>query len=540
MKETDSSFLYHSSCPDCGSSDALSVYSDNHTYCFACSTHGWLDGGAKQLTHATQKAHTMGLLTGTFADLNKRRITEDTCRKFGYTIGDLHGTKVQIAPYTDANGSPVAQKVRTANKDFSVLGDLKLADPPLFGAHLWGGGKRIVITEGEIDAMTVAQVQGLKWPAVSIPSGAQGARKAIARSLEYLAKFDEVVLMFDNDEPGRAAAAEAAEVLPPGKCKIASLPLKDANEMLAQGRGEEIVQAIWNAKPFRPDGLVAMKDLIEQALKRPTMGLTWWLDSLTQATYGRRFGEVYTFGAGTGVGKTDFLLQQMAHDLYVLGEPVGAFLLEQSPAETLQRLAGKAKGRVYHIPDAEYDPEELRGVLNEIADKGRLFLYDNFGCADWAQIAPKIRYLAQAEGVRIFYLDHLTALAAMETDERKALEMIMAEIAGLAKELNVMINVVSHLSTPEGKSHEEGGRVTIKNFKGSRAIGFWSHFMFGLERDQQDESQRNTSVFRILKDRNTGRGTGKTYNLRYDPLTGMLSEADPEDIPTPADTNPDF
>jgi twinkle protein len=52
---------------------------------------------------------------------------------------------------------------------------------------------------------------------------------------------------------------------------------------------------------------------------------------------------------------------------------------------------------------------------------------------------------------------------------------------------NVMLTFVSHLATPEGKPHEEGGRVMIRHFKGSRAIGFWCHFMFGLERNQQDQ-----------------------------------------------------
>ena len=33
----ESTFLYHTSCPECGSSDGNSVYSDGHTYCFVCN-----------------------------------------------------------------------------------------------------------------------------------------------------------------------------------------------------------------------------------------------------------------------------------------------------------------------------------------------------------------------------------------------------------------------------------------------------------------------------------------------------------------------
>ncbi len=109
----------------------------------------------------------------------------------------------------------------------------------------------------------------------------------------------------------------------------------------------------------------------------------------------------------------------------------------------------------------------------------------------------------------------------------------MEEIAALTKRLKLRTHLVSHLSTPEGTSHEEGGRVTIRHFKGSRAIGFWSHFMFGLERDQQEEdlTKRNTTTFRILKDRKTGRGTGKTFALTYDPKTGLLTEGTASPFP---------
>ncbi len=153
-------------------------------------------------------------------------------------------------------------------------------------------------------------------------------------------------------------------------------------------------------------------------------------------------------------------------------------------------------------------------------------MYNSFGETDWAVVKAKIRYLAVSEGVQLFYVDHLTAMANTES-ERESLEKIMKELAGLANALQVVITFVSHLSTPsEGRSHEEGGRVSIKNFKGSRSIGFWSYFMFSLERDQQHEDPliSSTTTFRILKDRFTGQSTGSLIYLAYDPVTGRLSE----------------
>ena len=35
---TESEFIRHEPCPDCGSSDALAIYTDGHTFCFSCQT----------------------------------------------------------------------------------------------------------------------------------------------------------------------------------------------------------------------------------------------------------------------------------------------------------------------------------------------------------------------------------------------------------------------------------------------------------------------------------------------------------------------
>lgn len=138
-----------------------------------------------------------------------------------------------------------------------------------------------------------------------------------------------------------------------------------------------------------------------------------------------------------------------------------------------------------------------------------------------------MEFLFYAYGVRKFYLDHLTAFVAKEADENKALSEILAEQSELAKKHGWIIHEISHLARPrEGKSHEEGGRVTIGNFRGSNSIGMWSHMMLGLERAQQaeDEEERTTTRCRVLKDRYSGRGTGKVIAMGYDTESSHLFE----------------
>lgn len=455
--------------------------------------------------------------------LKARGITEDTARLFGVRVGPFKGLSAHFYPYLK-DGQVVACKVRQPDKQFCMIGDAK--HPPLFGQNLWSSGKMLVITEGEIDALTVSQVQGNKWPVVSLPSGASGAKRDLARQLEWLNTFETIVLMFDQDEPGQKAAKECAELFAPGKAKIASLSMKDPNELLLAGKSEEIVKSIWNAKPFRPDGLVGVQDLLERLKKPIEKGLPWFINKLTTLTYGRRFGELYAFGAGTGVGKTDFLTQQVAYDIVELGEKVGLVFLEQQPEETIVRIAGKLGGKRFHVPDGSWTQDERDEWITKL--NGKVTLYDSWGETDWTVVKAKIRYMAHADGIRIFYVDHLTAMADT-SDEKGSLEQIMKEMAGLANELKVIIHFVSHLTAPEkGPSHEEGGHVAIRHFKGSRSIGFWSYFMFGLERNQQaeDPAVRGVTTFRVLKDRYTGQATGEVIPLGYSKTTGQLFEMD--------------
>jgi twinkle protein len=210
-------------------------------------------------------------------------------------------------------------------------------------------------------------------------------------------------------------------------------------------------------------------------------------------------------------------------------------------------LLGIMDGVPYHLPE-HWDAEKVGIAYDKLETEGAsLFLYDRFGSATWETIERRIRYLATVEGCHHIVLDHLTALAAAEDDERKALERIMKDVSELVTELDITLYLVSHLATPDGKPHEEGGRVMIRHFKGSRAIGFWSHYMIGLERNQQADSQeeRTTTTVRLLKARYDGSKTGRTVMMRFDEDTNLLLEtgdgppqmfpSDTDEITAPAD-----
>ena len=515
----------HQPCNDCHSSDAVKINTDGSTKCYSCGKYTRpLDALSPDTLPMPLPKVVKGVterpdaFVGGFKD---RRITLAASSRYGVTQTD----ELTIFPYFSKDNNKQGQKVRTLDKKMWFEGEKQKT--LLFGQQLFTkGGKFVTIVEGEFDALAAYQMLG-NYPVVSVRTGAQSALSDCKEHFEWLDTFDSIVISMDGDEAGRKAAAEVAELFG-SKAKVMKhiADCKDACDYLVQRIESQFVAAWWAAEQFKPEGIVTMADIRDRLLKPPEAGVPWCFPTLTELTYGRRKGELFGFGAGVGVGKTDIFTQQIAYDIDVLKIKVGVIYLEQNVVETAQRVMGKLDKKLYHIPDGEWSRDQYVDSIDRLEKRDQLYMMEHFGSMDWKTIRSIIKYFNKAYDIDHIYLDHLTALSANEHDERRALDGIMADMAGLAQELGIIIHFISHLTTPEGKAHEEGGRVMEKHFTGSRSIARWSHYMFGLERNKQEEDlvKRQTTTFRVLKDRFTGRATGMKFGLLYNQKNGILSE----------------
>jgi twinkle protein len=57
--------------------------------------------------------------------------------------------------------------------------------------------------------------------------------------------------------------------------------MKDPNELHVAGKGDEIITAKFEAKAYRPDGIVTIAELRDRILRPPEQGLPWWDERLT-------------------------------------------------------------------------------------------------------------------------------------------------------------------------------------------------------------------------------------------------------------------
>ena len=531
--ETNSKFVKHMACENCGSSDANTLYDDGHTHCFSCHTTVGAnqDMQAEQVVPINRKSNSTYILS----QIDDRKITQETCKKYNVMVAKS-GTMITEHQYKyyDKDGGQIACKYRrTSDKEFWSEGQLSKAG--LFGQNVFNqGGKYITVCEGELDAMSAYELLGSKWPVVSIKNGAASALKNCKQSFDYLNKFDTVVVCFDNDEQGKLAEQQVAQLFEPNKCKIVSLDLKDANEYLKTGQREKFVQAWWNARTYTPAGIVNLADLgssLYDEKINETCHYPW--PKMNEKTYGMRTGELVTFTSGAGMGKSSIMRELMHHIMSNTEANIGVLALEESTKNTAFNIMSvEANARLYIKEIREqYTPEQLKVWQDATLGSGRFFAFDHFGSIENDEILDRVRYMAKALDCKWVFLDHLSILVSGQEDngdERKSIDILMTKLRSLVEETNIGLLLVSNLRRPAGdRGHEDGREVSLSHLRGSASIAHLSDAVIGLERNQQadDDIEANTTTVRILKNRYTGE-TGVSCYLHYDRDTGRMTQVD--------------
>ena len=538
-------FKKHCECPLCGSSDGNSVYDNDTSYCFVCEK-------------VTTKETFGGDFVGSFKDETEkevkvlepvevvpfersiRGITPTTFHKYSYskTLDGNH-----VINHYNTEGKVVAQKFRYKDKTFSWKGDAKGSTP--FGMHLFRSGEkrsdyrtRITITEGEIDCLSIVEATGGKYPVISINNGAQSAAKDLRKHIEFLNTFDEIVLWFDNDEPGQKAVKDVSELFPAGKVySINSAPYKDANDILVQKGKTELTKYYYEYKKFAPDGIISGSSLNFEDIICINDGdsvMTPYLE-LNRLTRGFRKGELVTFTAGTGIGKTT-AVREIAYDMLMdKGMRIGWVALEENTQRSALGFMGLYLNKNVHMAE---EREQISKVLleksfNAVINSDKIQFFDHWGSLESENLINKMRYLAVAAEVDFIFLDHISIVVSggKETEnERLVIDKLMTMLRSLVEETGVGIVVISHLRKPTGdKGFENGVEITLNHLRGSGSIAQLSDTVIALERDQQSKEDNTIASIRVLKNRYSGE-VGLAGRVKYYKETGRLLDYDGTDL----------
>jgi twinkle protein len=536
----------------CNSKNGLQVFlKDDGTYdgyCFACGTvvpNPYSDkpvGFKPTRAIKTQEeidAEIREIATLGTSSLPQRGLRKDSLEYFGIRIGksETDGETPVSHYYPYYKGDILSgYKVRLIeDKRMWSIGDIKGVD--LFGWNqaIAAGGKKLFITEGELDAVALYQIfkdhnKGTPYadmsPAiVSLTNGASGAAKQIGGCIKEIRQvFKEIILVFDMDVPGRKAVEEVIRIVP--DAKVAILPAKDANECLIQGRSKACYNACqFNAEKPKNTRLVSGDDLHEKAKVPPVYGYSWPWKHITEATRGIRLGETIYIGAGQKQGKSEVVNTLAAH--FIQEHKWKVFLVkpEESNNKTYKLVAGKLVGKFFHDPNKPFDEEayDRAGAILH----GNLYMLNLYQHVDFNTLKGDIRQAA-LEGCQAIIIDPITNFTngMNAADANTKLQEIAQELAAMALDLNVVIFIFCHLRNPEsGPPHERGGEVLSSQFAGSRAMARSCNLMLGLQGNRDPSlsiEERNLRTLILLEDREFGE-TGR-FGLYWDKATGLFNE----------------
>lgn len=505
----------HQPCPYCESSDAFNYDKDKNVYnCFKCNKKGRysdLDSSNKVLDYVANNTSYVpkNLVEGKYIPL--RGITQKTMEEFGVlTYGDQQ-------EYVYPSGG---KKVRTlAEKKFFAKDGFK--GDELFGMNMFTAGcaKKVTITEGELDALSVAQMLKSSYinPVVSLPS-ANPSKKLWDNCHDWLNSFENIVLSVDNDEAGNSVADKIAKMFPNKVYRVDHSKFKDANEFLQNGASAEFKSAWWNCKKYTPENVLNTTDQF-LSLYHDTpehQYVPTGIQALDDKIMGLMQGHFTVIKAPTGIGKTE-VMRFLEYNMLKRGIPIAAWHLEETKLRTLLGLVS------YELQDnltrrdliEEKQAEDLVVEAIKVLTKDELFyqfyLSDGQGADD---LIDQIRFFSQAAGCKFVFFEPIQDVVAGLSEESK--EQMLADLSvrlsKLAAELNVGIVTIAH-TNDDGQT------------KYCRMIGQRASVILDLKREKDAASleERNTTYITIEKNRPCSE-EGSAGMLRFNTETFTLRE----------------
>ena len=422
-----------------------------------------------------------------------RGISAETLKDF--KIGsDEHGNIV--FPFY-RNGELVYVKYRKPKKHKKEDGPKEWqesnTEPILFGMDNIAFGKPLVITEGEIDCLSLyeAGVHNV----VSVPCGCTNL-EWISLCWDWLESFNEIIIFGDSDEPGMEMISNVMKRLGSDRCMVP----KDYPELVFNGKhyNQNCKDANEILCCYGPEGLKALVDACEPApikgvlevasiqRKKETFISRTRIPQLDEMLNGFIEGGVTILSGKRASGKSTigstFLLNAIEE-----GVPCAAYSGELSPSRFLEWILLPATESQYvgYVSDPKTN-KKIATVSEEIENrirewlKGKLYLFDDSETFDddmQTSVLKVFEMCARRYGCKLFLVDNLLSLLPQGDDEIKMQARLIKKIKAFAKKYKAHVIVCAH-----PRKENPNSTFTSDSVSGSSAITDLADSVFALER----------------------------------------------------------
>lgn len=477
--------------------------------------------------------------------LENRGISERTAERYEITTRN-DNDKVLVFPFYDENGKLVFIKYRKTDFDKERDKNKEWAEtngkPILFGMKQCTKGKTLIITEGQIDSLSVAEA-GYTY-AVSVPTGAKGTTW-IPNCWDWVNTFQKIIVFGDHekghitllDDISKRFSLRIFHVQPEDYKDC-----KDANEILRKYGKQQIVNCIENAVQIPVRDVVELADVPEidiYALEKCRTSIRQ-LDKLLYG--GLPFGGVHLVTGKAGEGKST-LASQILISAREQGYKCFAYSGELPNTIFKSWMNFQVAGRKHIFEyqdnpygDIGYNISQTNKALISDWYRHYVYIYDNF-VIDGVETSSLLKItekVIQQYGVRVILMDNLMTAMTLDnsrgSDQYERQTEFVNQLRSLAVKYNVMIILVAH-KRKNGYGGNENDEVA-----GSSNIVNLAMVTIAYERDKEcDESQR---LLKVSKNRLFGRTDTEGYVLNFNERSKRIY-GDGDDLDVEYSWNPD-
>ena len=470
------------------------------------------------------------------AYMENRGISQMITERYGITT-QKDRDNILVFPFFDEFGKLQYVKYRKADFDKKKDKNKEWAEsdckPILFGMDRCDAehNKTLVLTEGQIDSLSVAEAFGGDINAVSVPTGCNGFTW-VPYCWDFLGKFDELIV-FGDHEKGKITLLDEMQKRFHGVVKHVRtedyLDCKDANEILTRHGKQAVRDAVNNAvivdsKRIKKLSKVESKNMAE--MEAVSTGISQ-LDKLIGGFY---FGQLVILTGERGLGKSTLGSQFIVNGV---NQGLDAFCYSgELPDWSFQEWFDRqCAGREYiNVLTSEL------GFDNYLVDAAALelihdwydehcYIYDNavIESADTENetILETLETAIKQYGCKMLLIDNL--MTAIEDDLASDLyrqqTAFVRALTKLAKQYNVIIILVVHPRKSNGYSFSND------SVAGSSNITNLADVVMNYALPKDDDELKPDRILQVSKNRLTGKVNFGGIPLWYDVPSKRILEA---------------
>lgn len=406
----------------------------------------------------------------------------------------------------------------------------KNTEPILFGMDMVSFNRPLIITEGQIDAMSLYEAECRN--VVSVPTGCCNF-EWIDLCWDWLEKFSQIILFGDNDEPGIEMMNVLMKRLGEDRCMIP----QDYPEVIINGnpQGRQCKDANEILYFYGPEYL---KEFIEACEPAPIKGVLNlasipFVDPSTLPRIFARIPDLDNMIGGFGEGTLTILSGKRGQGKSTIG---GSFILnaieqnipccmysgELNANKVFEWICLQATERKYiDVKTDTRTGKNFAVVSKDVQDRirewinNKLFLFDNAYVDDCSQSEAVLKvftHCARRYGCKMFLCDNVMSVLVSADEENKAQAKFASSLKNFAVKYKASVLLVAH-----PRKTKQGEIMQNDDVSGSSALTNLADNVLFIEKPN----------IRVQKNRDFG--TTGLVVCSYDPSNRRIFQANTGD-----------